>query len=88
MNEKIIMLGTGSAMVTDCYNTCFLLKSENDCLLVDAGGGNGILSAIKKSGIAWNSIKTMFITHSHTDHIFRCRMGNKANKRSYEFRQI
>ncbi len=69
MNEKIIMLGTGSAMVTDCYNTCFLLKSENDCLLVDAGGGNGILSAIKKSGIAWNSIKTMFITHSHTDHI-------------------
>lgn len=69
MNEKIIMLGTGSAMVTDCYNTCFLLKSENDCLLVDAGGGNGILSAIKKSGVAWNSIKTMFITHSHTDHI-------------------
>ena len=63
------MLVTGSAMVTDCYNTCFLLKSENDCLLVDAGGGNGILSAIKKSGIAWNSIKTMFITHSHTDHI-------------------
>lgn len=56
-------------MVTDCYNTCFLLKSENDYLLVDAGGGNGILSAIKKSGIAWNSIKTMFITHSHTDHI-------------------
>ena len=69
MNEKIIMLGTGSAMVTDCYNACFLLKSENDCLLVDAGGGNGILSAIKKSGVAWNSIKTMFITHSHTDHI-------------------
>lgn len=69
MNEKIIMLGTGSAMVTDCYNTCFLLKSENDCLLVDAGGGNGILSTIKKSGVAWNSIKTMFITHSHTDHI-------------------
>ena len=69
MNEKIIMLGTGSAMVTDCYNACFLLKSENYCLLVDAGGGNGILSAIKKSGVAWNSIKTMFITHSHTDHI-------------------
>ena len=69
MNEKIIMLGTGSAMVTDCYNTCFLLKSENDCLLVDAGGGNEILSAIKKSGVAWNCIKTMFITHSHTDHI-------------------
>ena len=74
MNEKIIMLGTGSAMVTDCYNTCFLLKSENDCLLVDAGGGNGILSAIKNS-------------FSHRPYI-GCRVGNKANKRSYEFRQI
>ena len=48
MNEQIIMLGTGSAMVTECYNTCFLLKSKNDYLLVDAGGGNGILSVIKK----------------------------------------
>ena len=59
MNEQIIMLGTGSAMVTECYNTCFLLKSKNDYLLVDAGGGNGILSVIKKSGVDWNSIKTM-----------------------------
>lgn len=88
MNEKIIMLGTGSAMVTDCYNTCFLLKSENDCLLVDAGGGNGILSAIKKSGVAWNSIKdNVYYSFSHRPYI-RCRVGNKANKRSYEFRQI
>ena len=28
MNEKIIMLGTGSAMVTDCYNTCLLYTSD------------------------------------------------------------
>ena len=27
MNEKIIMLGTGSAMVTDCYN-CLLYTSD------------------------------------------------------------
>ncbi len=47
MNEKIIMLGTGSAMVTDCYNTCFLLKSGNDCLLVDAGGGNGFYPQLR-----------------------------------------
>ena len=50
MNEKIIMLGTGSAMVTDCYNTCFLLKSENDCLLVDAGGGKEQLVCLFSSG--------------------------------------
>lgn len=69
MSEQIIMLGTGSAMVTNCYNTCFLLKSDDECFLVDAGGGNGILKQIEKTHIKWNSIKNMFVTHSHTDHI-------------------
>ena len=44
MNMEIIMLGTGSAMVTKCYNTCFALRNRNEYFLVDAGGGNGILS--------------------------------------------
>ena len=69
MSEQIIMLGTGNAMVTKCYNTCFVLKSNNECFLVDAGGGNGILNQIVKAKIEWSSIKNMFVTHSHTDHI-------------------
>ena len=69
MNEQIIMLGTGSAMVTKCYNTCFLIKSSDECFLVDAGGGNGILTQIEKVNISWNGIRNMFVTHSHTDHI-------------------
>lgn len=69
MNNKIIMLGTGSAMVTKCYNTCFALCSNNESFLVDAGGGNGILTQIENANINWNSIKNMFVTHSHTDHI-------------------
>lgn len=35
---ELIMLGTGSAIVTECYNTCFLLKENNTCFLVDGGG--------------------------------------------------
>lgn len=69
MNEQIIMLGTGSAMVTKCYNTCFILKSEKECFLVDAGGGNGIMSQVEKAHIDWNTVRNMFVTHSHTDHI-------------------
>lgn len=69
MSEQIIMLGTGSAMVTKCYNTCFMLKCDDECFLVDAGGGNGILSQIEKADISWNTIRNMFVTHSHTDHI-------------------
>ena len=26
--NKIIILGTGNAMVTHCYNTCFILQGE------------------------------------------------------------
>ncbi len=69
MSEQIIMLGTGSAMVTKCYNTCFLIKAGEETFLVDAGGGNGILLQIEKSGIKWNTIRNMFVTHSHTDHV-------------------
>lgn len=39
-NNYITMLGTGSALATRCYNTCFTLHGEKGVLLVDAGGGN------------------------------------------------
>lgn len=68
-NEKIIMLGTGSASVTRCYNTCFFLKTPGTVLLVDAGGGNGIMAQIAKAGIRLEDIHHMFVTHAHTDHI-------------------
>ena len=37
--EKLIMLGTGNAAVTKCYNTCFALQDNEDYFLVDTGGG-------------------------------------------------
>ena len=37
----ITMLGTGNALATRCYNTCFVLHScDGTVLMVDAGGGN------------------------------------------------
>ena len=45
--EKVIILGTGNAGVKNCYNTCFALKNKNEYLLVDAGGGNGILKQLE-----------------------------------------
>ena len=26
---KLIMLGTGNALVTKCYNTCFVFENQN-----------------------------------------------------------
>lgn len=63
------MLGTGHATVTRCYNTCFVLQTHQGMLLVDAGGGNGILSQLEKAQIALSDLHDMFITHAHTDHI-------------------
>ncbi len=40
--ERITMLGTGEAVTTHCYNTCFTLHTQDTTLLVDGGGGNGI----------------------------------------------
>ena len=53
--DRIIMLGTGHATVTRCYNTCFVVErtagGQTDRLLVDGGGGNGILLQLERAGI-------------------------------------
>lgn len=67
--EKINILGTGCAMVTKCYNTCFTLTNGEEHFLVDTGGGNGILSNLEKLNIPINKIHHVFISHRHNDHI-------------------
>lgn len=66
---KLTMLGTGHAMVTECYNTCFVLSEGNRHFLVDGGGGNGLLRQLRRTGIRPGNISDIFVTHRHTDHI-------------------
>lgn len=66
---KLIMLGTGNAATVACYNTCFALCREDKYFLVNAGGGNGILSQLQKAHIPLSGIHEIFVTHAHTDHI-------------------
>ena len=68
--EKLIVLGTGNAMVTRCYNTCFVVEKDGKYLLVDGGGGNQILRILADNGIAFNDVSDIFLTHAHTDHVF------------------
>lgn len=63
------MFGTGNAAVTNCYNTCFLIKNGEEKLLVDAGGGNQILKRLQDAGISLADIHHMVATHAHTDHV-------------------
>ena len=66
---KLTMLGTGHAVVTECYNTCFVLSENNRHFLVDGGGGSTILTQLKRANINIGDIKTIFVTHKHIDHI-------------------
>lgn len=63
------MLGTGNATVSQIYNTCFLLQTPSTLMLVDAGGGNGILAQLKKVNVQISDIHHLFVTHAHTDHV-------------------
>ncbi len=63
------MLGTGSAMCTRCYNTCFYLKTPRGGMLTDGGGGNGIFGQLDRAGINVADIRHIMVTHVHTDHL-------------------
>ena len=66
---RLTMLGTGHALVTRRYNTCFTLDGPQGCFLVDAGGGNGVLGALERAGIDWRRIGDLFVSHTHIDHL-------------------
>ena len=54
---RLTMLGTGKALVTNCYNTCFVLSEEDRRILVDGGGGNGIQRQLKAAGFDWKKMR-------------------------------
>ena len=83
---KITILGIGSADTIQYYNASFFLEdNEKTGMLVDTGGGNGILSQLHKANIPLEKIDRVFLTHHHMDHslgvlwILRF-LGSKINK--------
>ena len=71
MSEAMYVLGTGNANAVNCYNTCFALRDplDGEFILVDAGGGNGILRILRDMEVPLTSIHHILVTHEHTDHI-------------------
>ncbi len=70
MGERLLVLGTGNALATRCYNTCFAIENEEGALLlVDAGGGNGILRQLQGANLNPWAISHIILTHAHCDHM-------------------
>ena len=70
MTTSILALGTGAADSTKYYQTSFLLQDSDTNLLIDTGGGSGILAQLDRFGVPLADIQNIFITHKHIDHIF------------------
>lgn len=66
---RLTMLGTGNAVTTHCFNTCFVLEENGEYLLVDGGGGNGLMVQLRRAGIDWTRVRHVFLTHKHVDHL-------------------
>ena len=67
---RITMLGTGHALVTKCYNTCFIIDNGEEYFLVDGGGGNEILRILDDMDISLTKIRNVFVSHAHTSLYF------------------
>ncbi len=70
MTTTITALGTGAADSVKYFQTSFFIKDDKTNLLVDTGGGSGILAQLDQFNIELNDIQNIFITHKHIDHIF------------------
>lgn len=64
MKLKFISLSSGSS------GNCYYLSADGEGILVDAGiPARQIRESLGKYGIAFESIRAVFVTHDHADHI-------------------
>jgi len=65
---RLTFLGTGSAMPTgERVQTGLLLEAGVDRLLVDCG--SGILHGLQRTGVGYEGVETVLLTHHHLDHV-------------------
>ena len=58
------------AIASGSNGNCFLIESDTDAILIDAGiSRKRIVDALKNNDVPLNKVKGVFITHSHSDHI-------------------
>ena len=84
MKIRFMSIGSGS-----CGN-CYYLGVEDYGILIDAGiPSKTIRTALKKEGIAFETICAVFVTHDHADHIKSLGViASKANIPIYATKEV
>ena len=68
MNLEVFILGCGGMMpLPRRHLTSVLLRREGDLFLFDCGEATQI--SLKKLNLRWKNISTIFISHTHADHV-------------------
>jgi ribonuclease Z len=68
MNLECFVLGTGGMMpLPGRFLTSVLLRRDGDLFLFDCGEGTQV--SLRKLNLRWKKISTIFISHTHADHI-------------------
>jgi len=68
MNLEVFILGCGGMMpLPRRHLTSVLLRREGDLYLFDCGEATQI--SLKKLNLRWKNISTIFISHTHADHV-------------------
>lgn len=67
--NKMIFLGTGAAVSLTRQMTSILFVTDGGNFLIDCGDGMGTARQIVKAGVGLTSVRDIFLTHRHTDHI-------------------
>lgn len=65
---KLTVVGCSSGMPSpDLAHSCYLVEEAGSQYMFDCGGGAA--SALRRCGIETSSIRTVFISHTHPDHV-------------------
>ncbi|WP_255168227.1 MBL fold metallo-hydrolase [Natrononativus amylolyticus] len=65
---RVTFLGTGSAMPTgERFQTGILVQEDGRTLLVDCG--SGVLHRLQQSGVGYETVSSVLLTHHHLDHV-------------------
>ena len=68
MSLEAFVLGTGGMMpLPRRFLTSVLVRRDGDLMLFDCGEGTQV--ALRKLNLKWKKISTIFISHTHADHI-------------------
>ena len=66
---RVVFLGTGGALNPERYQAAVLVECGETCVLLDTGGGLGLVRRLHAAEIDPSRVGHVFLSHRHLDHM-------------------